>query len=111
VTLKNIGNSKVELNQVGSGYRVWIADGANDDRFRLIWSGGKPVFSIFEDHRWIEPGESIVDELTIFSLPLDCVAAKVEVRLSAAIGWPRRKNTIWKCSAVVGPKTAKGERE
>lgn len=103
VSLHNIGKSKVELQQSGSGYRVWIAKGEADQYGELIWSGGKPVFEIFTQHQWIEPGESIFDEVSLLLLPRDCIAVKIEVRLSAAIGWPRRKNTVWNCSTVIGP--------
>jgi hypothetical protein len=109
VTLKNIGNAKVELNQSGSGYRIWVTKGESRDAGELVWSGGKPVFSIFTDHQWIEPGESIFDELSLFALPSDCVAAKIQVRLSAPIGWLSRKNTVWNCSTVVGPVSRKME--
>jgi hypothetical protein len=107
VTLKNIGRSKVELQQSGSGYRIWFAQGETGQHGELIWSEGEHVFDIFVNHRWIEPGESIFDELSLFALPPDCIAAKVEVRLSAPIGWPRRKNTVWSCSAIVGPVSEK----
>ena len=109
VTLKNIGKSKVQLDQSGTGYRVWFACSDASGSGELTWSGGKPVYSIFEDHLWIEPGESIFDELRIFELPEDCVAAKVQVRLTAPIGWPNLKNTAWNCSAVVGPMSKKGD--
>jgi hypothetical protein len=103
VTLKNIGKSKVELNQSGSGYRVWLAMGPLEDSGEMTWSGGKPVFPIFVEHQWIEPGESIFDELDLFALTPECVAAKIQVRLSAPIGWLWQKNTVWNCSTVVGP--------
>lgn len=107
VTLRNIGNSKVPLNQSGSGYRVWIANGKAADTHELIWTGGKPVFPIFVDHGWIEPGELIFDELSLFILPPDCIAAKIQVRLSAPITWLSRKNTVFNCSTVVGPTSEK----
>ncbi len=103
ITLKNIGRSKVELNQSGSGFRIWLANGAAADTGELTWSGGKRVFPIFESHKWIEPGESVFDELSLFAIPADCIATKIQVRLAAPIGWPRRENTVWNCSTVVGP--------
>lgn len=107
ISLKNIGKSKVQLDQAGSGYRIWLASGEISETGQLIWSGGKPVFPIFADHAWIEPGESIFDELDLFALPAECVATKIEVRLTAPIGWPRRKRTVWKCSTIVGPVSGK----
>jgi hypothetical protein len=110
VTLKNIGKSKVQLDQSGTGYRIWFSGADADESGELSWSGGKPVHSIFEEHSWIEPGESIFDELRLFKLPKDCVAAKIQVRLTARIGWPNLKSTAWNCSTVVGPR-AKREDE
>jgi hypothetical protein len=103
VTLKNIGKSKVALIQSGSGYRIWTAQGVADDTGELSWSGGKRVFNLFVDHKWIEPGETIFDELTLFALPCDCLAARIQARLVVPLGWPRRTNSEWNCSAIVGP--------
>jgi hypothetical protein len=111
VTLRNIGKSKVQLNQHGSGFRVWVANGATDEWGALAWSGGGHVFPIFEDHAWIEPGESIFDELTLLPLPANCIAAKVQVRLTAPIGWPRGNNTVWNCSTIIGPGSGKEGNE
>ena len=103
VTLKNIGKSKVALIQSGSGYRIWTARGAGNETGELTWSDGKTVFPLFVDHKWIEPGETIFDEITLFSLPSDCLAAKIQARLIVPLGWPNRKNAEWNCSAVIGP--------
>lgn len=106
VTLKNIGRSKVEIIQRGSGYRVWIATAgaiADQESGELTWSGGKDVFDVFANHKWIEPDETIFDELQLFVLPSNCLAAKVQARLVAPIGWPYRTSSEWNCSTVVGP--------
>jgi hypothetical protein len=79
ITLKNIGKSKVELIQTGSGYRIWTATGSADPATgELTWSGGKVVFDAFVDHKWIEPEETIFDELSLFALPANCLAAKIQ---------------------------------
>lgn len=122
ITLKNIGKSKVVLNQYGSGFRIWYAreDNVVNAITQLKWFGGDRVFSMFQTHQWIEPGESIFDESSLFALPTNCIAAKVEVRLVAPIGWkidlnpekpPEewfvRRNTVFTCSTVVGPVSEK----
>jgi hypothetical protein len=83
ITLNNIGKSKVQLNQSGTGYKIYFANGAKKASGELIWIGGDETFTMFEAHAWIEPGESIFDELRLFALPSDCIAAKVRVRLTA----------------------------
>jgi hypothetical protein len=69
----------------------------------LSWSGGQSTYSMFLDHKWIEPGEGIFDEHSLIPLPNDCIAAKLQARLVAPIGWPQKTNTVWKCSVVSGP--------
>jgi hypothetical protein len=111
VTLKNIGNSKISLPNNIAGYRIWIAKDDVDETGELRWSdGGKVAYAIFEDHDWIEPGELIFDELRMFAIPSDCVAAKVHARLEAPVGW-FRKNTTWNCSTIVGPPLEKEKKQ
>lgn len=108
VTLQNIGMSKVELLQRGSGYRVWFTRGGLKVGGHLAWFGGKPVYRMFEAHAWIEPGESIFNEIEIHSVPSDAVAAKIEARLRAPVG---RRVSVWTCSAVIAPKEQHEEEE
>jgi hypothetical protein len=106
VTLKNIGQSKIALIQRGSGYRVWIAADQGNHVAELAWSGGKPVYTMFEPHRWIEPGESIFDETRLIRLPEATIAVKIETRLVAQVSRLPRKSNEWNCATIVGPMTA-----
>jgi hypothetical protein len=103
ITLKNIGQSRVMLFQRGSGYRLWTTSEGNFDLASLPWSDGEVVQTMLEDHKWIEPGESVVDESKIFSLPEHCVAVKIQVRLVAQVRKFPHANSEWNCSTVVGP--------
>jgi hypothetical protein len=106
ITLNNIGNSKIALLQKGSGYRIWVATTQGQHLHEVEWSKGTQVYSMFKDHHWIEPGESIFDETRLIPLPGDCIAAKIEARLLAQVKrFPRKKNTEWNGAAVVGPGT------
>jgi hypothetical protein len=109
ITLRNIGLSKVQLLQRGTGYRVWYATGRVKVGGHLAWLGGTPVYRIFENHEWLEPGESIFDENELHSLPMVSVAAKIEVRLRAPVGVIHPKVTVWTCSTVVLPESRKEE--
>ena len=52
------------------------------------------AFPVFEDHRWIEPGETI-DDVRLVGVPgIDHLAFKVAIRLVA-------KKTSWKTVTVV----------
>ena len=109
ITLRNIGVSKVPLIQRGSGYRIWYATGTAKVGGNLAWFGGTPVFRIFENHEWLEPGESIFDEQRLHSLPDNSIAAMIEVRLRAPVGFIDPKVTVFTCSAVVLPNSKKEE--
>jgi hypothetical protein len=104
VTLKNIGNSKIALVQQGSGYRVSVAAEPSADVREAEWAKASKVYSIFENHHWIEPGESIFDEVRLIPLSRTSIAAKIEARLVAEVKrFPRRKTTEWNSAAIVGP--------
>jgi hypothetical protein len=109
INLRNIGMSKVQLLQRGSGYRIWYATGTTKVGGNLKWFGGTPVFRFFEEHEWIEPGESIFDEHELHALPANSVAAKIEVRLRAPVGVIYPRVTVFNCSAVVSPDSEKEE--
>jgi hypothetical protein len=101
VTLKNIGLSKVQLIQRGTGYRIWtIVEGGVELR-ELQWTDGHRVYEILQEHKWIEPGESVFDETRIFSLPPDCIAVKIQARLVAQVWRLFKKNAEWNCSAIL----------
>jgi hypothetical protein len=92
ITLKNLGKAKIPLLQSGSGYRIWVATEPNEQFRPTIWTGGKPVYRMFEEHEWLEPDESIFDEKHMIPLPSNCIAVKIQARLVAQVKWfPRRK--------------------
>jgi hypothetical protein len=73
VRVRNIGASKVALNQFGSGLQVGFPYGAWYHRVewdKIRWDEGaepdKPCrFKVLKDHTWIEPGETVADELLL----------------------------------------------
>lgn len=107
ISLKNIGQSKVKLVQRGSGYRIWTTLDKGLQWQELKWSDGTVVYGMFEDHRWIEPGESVFDEARMFSLSADCIAVKIQARLVAQVRRLPRRNSEWNCSTIVGPLSTK----
>lgn len=87
VTLKNIGAAKVELRQKGTGLRISrLAATQPEPPSESSWDS-LGVFKIFTNHEWIEPGETISDDLLI-RLPLDPQTLQVETRL--VLPWKRR---------------------
>jgi hypothetical protein len=76
-SLRNIGASMVELIQESTGLGV---DGMQAGRGRHVdWVPG-PVVSIFESHAWIEPGETVTDDLIAPVVYVD-LPVRIEVRL------------------------------
>jgi hypothetical protein len=63
VRVKNIGASKVELLQKGTGLRV-SALANSDARGKSSWVPGR-VYTILDEHAWIEPGETVSDDVLL----------------------------------------------
>lgn len=91
-SLKNVGLSKVDIEQRGSGLRLFTCDAAPDATEAQVaeWTRIK-TFSVLEDHQWIEPGESI-EEQRLIVLPEDGhLAIQLELRIvSNGITWKER---------------------
>jgi hypothetical protein len=87
VSLKNIGAAKVELRQAGTGLRISrLADDQPEPPGESLWESFG-VFEIFTKHEWIEPGETVGDELLV-RLPLDPQPLQLETRL--VLPWKKR---------------------
>jgi len=64
VHIKNIGASVVRLQQKGTGLRVDTLVNSNNEQGAVDWVAG-PVYSIFEEHAWIEPNETVEDDVLL----------------------------------------------
>ena len=84
ISVKNIGSSKVDLVQKGTGIRVSRPQtGPTTPDDMIEWSS-VGVFEIFTAHEWIEPSETITDHLL---LSLD--RPEDPVLLEARLIWKR----------------------
>ena len=92
--LKNAGLSKVDIQHKGSGFRIFTykEEGQPPDT-QPVESERLGTFSIFEDHGWIESGETIVEEQLVsipnnhhfaFLLELRVVAHRVSFKTKNA---------------------------
>lgn len=82
ISVKNIGKSVVSLNQKGTGLRVSVLGTQTLAQApkECIWSALR-VFPVLADHDWIEPGETVSDDLLLdlaLSAPQICL---LEARL------------------------------
>jgi hypothetical protein len=65
VSVKNIGSSDVNLLQRGTGLRISTLTSEQIPGPSIMRWTSLGVFEIFKEHDWIEPGETISDELLL----------------------------------------------
>lgn len=94
IGVENVGSSKVEISQKGTGLRLFSPEltPAATPPSQVGWMH-LGTFPVFEKHGWIETGECIQDELLI-SLQQVASAFKLEFRLVA-------KRIEWQSRAIV----------
>lgn len=87
--IKNVGLSKLELSQEGSALRVFShALNKPEEAPAVVEWNRQITLSVFEKHRWIEPGETISDQMLIALRDINHSAIKMELRIvSNGIEW------------------------
>ena len=99
--VKNVGLSKVDIQQAGSALSVLVPEMPASISFvrEIKWKRAA-VFDIFKVHQWIEPGE-LVQEQRLILLPYrQYPAVRLEVRLVSPA------KTEWTAMTVVSPAQA-----
>lgn len=92
VTVKNIGASDVTLLQTGTGLRLsTIKADRPPPPAPVEWESLK-VFSILREHQWIEPGETVSDDLLLHLGVAKPLPTLFEARL--VWRWRRRDGNI-----------------
>lgn len=95
VSIKNIGSSKVGLIQRGTGLRVSVlSEEQAEPPGRAQWRSLR-VFIIFEEHEWIEPEETVSDEVLLNLNCAEPVSTLLEARLVLARSWPRKNVAVF----------------
>jgi hypothetical protein len=90
IRVKNIGLSKITLIQKGSGLRAsLLAKTQPASPAQSSWLSQR-VFVILSKHEWIEPGETVSDELLLNLGVSDPQPTLLEARLV----WRRRRGNI-----------------
>jgi len=77
VKVKNVGLSKVDIQQKGSGLRFLIWDASEPSGWRHLTTK-----SVLEHHEWIEPGETVEDHLVIAADLRHISAVKLDLSLT-----------------------------
>jgi hypothetical protein len=92
VAVKNIGASVVTLRQKGTGLRVSVPIDDRQGIPALVEWQSLRVFPIFEEHNWIEPGETIKDDLLLDLALTEPGLTLLEARLVWA--WSKRQGNV-----------------
>lgn len=97
--IKNVGLSKLELSQTGTALRVFSHTLSKLENTPAVveWER-KITLPVFAKHDWIEPGESISDELLIALAKIGHSAVKLELRVVS-------RGIEWNCLTIVEPNT------
>ena len=92
ITVKNIGISDAELLQKGTGLRVsMLVDEPSSGPAPVSWQSFR-VFTVLREHAWIEPGETVSDDLLLRLDVEQPVTSMLEARL--VWRWARGKHNV-----------------
>jgi hypothetical protein len=99
IQAKNVGLSKIVIKQEGTGLRVLIFNQSTSMQkirgIEIEWDHIQTL-SVFENHEWIEPGETIEEQKIIAVSEHKDLAFKLELRLVS-------NKTSWGCMTIVSP--------
>jgi hypothetical protein len=97
VKAKNVGGSKVRIDQEGTALQLYPAVAVKASPLwpcQAIWSENPAVFDVFKDHAWIESSEPIEDQVLV-ELPDDkATAYKLTLRVRSGKTWWTAKNIV-----------------
>jgi hypothetical protein len=96
ITVKNVGATRVDIDQNGTGLRVFSCTLVVDDAApnEVDWTRITTT-EVLTQHEWVESGETVTDTVMI-TLPPDKVAIKLELRLE-----PKRRKVTWLARTIV----------
>jgi hypothetical protein len=84
LTLRNVGLTRLDIHQKGSGLRVLAYDGADPEYlFEDVPWERVQTLAVLQHHEWIEPSERVSDRLLLYLGQGDAVAYKFDLRLVA----------------------------
>jgi hypothetical protein len=108
IRVKNIGASVVHLIQKGTGLRVRALADA-DAPGAASWVPGR-VHTVLHDHEWIEPGETVSDDVLLRLAVTDGHPVLFETRLVWRSSTGRRRNTVVLARQVVSADATIGQQ-
>lgn len=103
--IRNTGVCDVDISQKGTGLEVSVMTrgSANGNAAPAAWAA-PPVYEVFENHQWIEPGETITDQVLVDTPPDEQLILKLDFRL-----YSQKNHVRWQAVAIVPtPEIADG---
>lgn len=108
VSVRNVGLSKVNIDEKRSAIEVWGYPAASYVPDFHNWDGAKfGTIHTLTTHTWIEPGEMIAEDQIVTLPPTELFALKVHLHVFQAgrPTWFRRTGVEWDAVAILTPKT------
>jgi hypothetical protein len=103
ITVKNVGLSKVDLHQDGTGLRVFGArSGWATKPMAADWDH-LGTLSTLTAHSWIEPGETVEDQILFVVPGENTIAFRAELRVSDS-------RTVWGATGLGLPENESGSK-
>jgi hypothetical protein len=105
VRVKNVGASLVTPHQEGTGLRVRLLEGVGDTSTSpASWTKGR-VYDVLREHSWIEPGETVSDDVLVRADTSDDVPVMLEARF--VWSWPDSDHNVVVRARQILPPNAK----
>jgi hypothetical protein len=87
-TLRNVGLSRIILKQEGTGIRILSAESHGSSIVGSLTWDHQASFSVFEKHKWIEPGETICDKRLVTLQMGHWIGLRLELEVYAGeVAW------------------------
>lgn len=95
--IRNTGVCDVDISQKGTGLDVsLVTRGApNGNVVPATWTA-PPVLEVFKNHQWIEPGETITDQVLLDTPADELMILKMEFHL-----YSKKNNVRWQAISIV----------
>lgn len=104
VSLKNVGLSKLEIQQKGTGMRIISLDDVpRGNKVKRLKGNTLRTVAVFKEHESIEPNETI-DDVQVFSLPHKGKNILLDARVVS-------RRVAWRAKCMVGCSIEKEKKQ
>jgi hypothetical protein len=95
--IRNTGVCDVDISQKGTGLDVSLVTrgSTSGDVVPATWTA-PPILEVFKNHQWIEPGETITDQVLLDTPVSEQLILKMELHL-----YSQKNNVRWQAISIV----------